>query len=297
MLQRACSQFSVGIIVALAWLLGVCPAFGQQTYSRAELREIFSKDASVTFSGDIRVSTYDYELDGKKVQALLFRPPGDEKKPALLLVPGYRRTAIDYVRVGLGFARAGYVGLAVTQPGFGGSEGPSDWVGPTTIKTMEAGLSRLAKEEFVDASRLGIYGFSRGALAASLLVVRPGVDVKAVIACSGVYDFKKAYDAYADEGLQAGIKANMRVETGLTPEAIDARTSVDKMDRLTASMLVVHGRKDVNVPVDQAEALIRQLETLEKDHESRIYDDASHGLGGTDYFEVCLDFLRRKLED
>ncbi len=147
----------------------------------------------------------------------------------------------------------------MTQPGFGRSQGPADWVGPTTIKTLQLGLSRLVKEDFVDASRIGIYGFSRGALAASLLAVTPGVDVKAVIVCSGVYDFKKAYDAYADEGRQAGIKANMKAEAGLTPESIDARTSLGKMDRLTASMLVVHGRKDVNVPVEQAEDLIRQL--------------------------------------
>ena len=42
---------------------------------------------------------------------------------------------------GLVFARAGYVGVAITQPGFGRSEGPSDWVGPTTIKTLQQGLS------------------------------------------------------------------------------------------------------------------------------------------------------------
>ena len=257
---------------------------------------IFSQKTSKTFKGGITVSTYDYELDGKRVQALLFRPPGDEKKPALLLVPSYRRTAIDYIRVGLRFARAGYVGLAVTPPGFGRSQGPRDWVGPTTIKTLRRGLSRLVKEDFVDASRIGIYGRSRGALAASLLVVTPGVDVKAVIVCSGVYDFKKAYDAYADKGLQSRIKANMNAEAGTTPESIDARTSLSKMKRLTASMLVVHGRKDVNVPVEQAEDLIRQLKALKKDFEYRIYDHADHSLGGTDYFDVCLGFLKRKLK-
>ena len=121
MLQSSKSPSGVWIVAGLACLLGLSEAFAQQPYSREELHEIFSQKASKTFKGDIEVSTYDYELDGKRVQALLFRPPGDEKKPALLLVPGYRRTAIDYIRVGLRFARAGYVGLAVTQPGFGRS--------------------------------------------------------------------------------------------------------------------------------------------------------------------------------
>ena len=296
MLQLPKRTSSVWIVAGLTCLLGLSEVYGHQTYSGEELQEIFSQKASRMFGGDIEVRTYDYEVDGKLVQALLFRPPGDGKKPALLLVPGYRRTAIDYIRLGLAFARAGYVGLAVTQPGFGRSQGPADWVGPTTIKTLQRGLSRLVKEDFVDASRIGIYGFSRGALAASLLAVTPGVDVKAVILCSGVYDFKKAYDGYADKSLQARIKANMKAEAGTTTESIDARTSLSKMKRLTASMLVVHGRKDVNVPVEQAEDLIRQLKALKKDFEYRIYDDAYHGLRGTDYFDVCLVFLKRKLE-
>ena len=88
----------------------------------------------------------------------------------------------------------------------------------------------------------------------------------------------------------------MKAEAGTTPEAIDERTSLNKLDRLSAAMLVVHGRKDINVPVEQAEDLIRQLKSLNKDLEYRLYDDADHGLRGTGYFDVCLSFLKRKLE-
>ena len=55
-----------------------------------------------------------------------------------------------------------------------------------TIKTLQTGLTRLRKEAFVDTSRIGLYGFSRGALAASLLAVIPDIDAKVVIVCSAL---------------------------------------------------------------------------------------------------------------
>ena len=76
----------------------------------------------------------------------------------------------------------------------------------------------MVSEEFVDQDRIGVYGFSRGAMAAALLSVHPELNLKASILCSGVYDFKSAYDSYSDEGLQGGIKANMRREAGLSPD-------------------------------------------------------------------------------
>ena len=267
----------------------------QNDYSRDELREIFSQPASLTFDGGIEVSTWDFEHEGRTVEALIFRPPGGETRPALLLVPGYRRTAIDYVGNGLRFARAGYVAVAVTQPGFGRSEGPSDWVGPNTIAVLQAARERMAGEELIDASRIGVFGFSRGALAASLLATRPGNELRVAVLCSGLYDFGRALEVYADDGLQGRIKANMLTEAGESAEAIDARTSIDKLEHLTASVLVIHGAEDANVPVELAEELIAALEASGKDFESRIYEGAGHGLPDTGYFDVVLEFLARKL--
>ena len=61
------------------------------------------------------------------------------------------------------------------------------------------------------------------------------------------------------------------------------------------TVLVVHGRKDLNVPVAQAEGLIETLRELNKDFEFRIYDDADHGLSETGFWDLCLNFLTRKL--
>src|SRR5262249_4845 len=157
-------------------------------------------------------------VDGKNLEAIMFKPEGDGPFAALLLIPGHMQTARDWVPTGLTFARNGFAGVAVSQPGYGYSEGPADFAGPKTIKALSEGYRKLHREPFVDAKRMGIVGYSRGGMAASLLAVQLD-DVKAVVLGAGVYDFKKAHDEVKLEG----IIQNMERETGMTKEAIRQR--------------------------------------------------------------------------
>ena len=44
----------------------------------------------------------------------------------------------------------------------------------------------------------------------------------------------------------------MESETGWTEAAIRERSSIFQMDRLKCPVLILHGEKDINVPVSQA---------------------------------------------
>lgn len=232
----------------------------------------------------------DYSLDGKNVEAISFQPRGTGKFPGLLLIPGHATTARDWIPNGLTFARNGYAGLAVSQPGYGRSEGPGDYVGPNTLKVLGEGYRRLQREPFVDGKRMGIVGYSRGGMAASLLAVQLD-DVKAVVLGAGVYDFKKAFD---ETGLD-GIRENMKAETGMTPEAIRQRSSVLKMEKLKCPVLILHGEKDINVPVSQAFLLRDRLTALKKEFEIQTFPDREHSIGSENFYKYTLDFLKRKL--
>ena len=67
---------------------------------------------------------------------------------------------------------------------------------------------------------MGIYGYSRGGMAASLLAVKLD-DVQAIVWGAGIYDFKEAYDEVSIKGVK-GIRENMENETGLTPGRVRA---------------------------------------------------------------------------
>ncbi|HSE38050.1 MAG TPA: alpha/beta fold hydrolase [Blastocatellia bacterium] len=279
------------ILFVVSFLLFASSASAQQRPDFSKLIAAMDKEACVLHEETgVRVCKRDYTLDGKNVEAISFQPRGTGKYPGLLLIPGHATTARDWIPNGLTFARNGYAGLAVSQPGYGRSEGPGDYVGPNTLKVLTEGYRRLQREPFVDGKRMGIVGYSRGGMAASLLAVQLD-DLKAVVLGAGVYDFKKAYD---ETGLD-GIRENMKAETGMTPEAIKQRSSILQMEKLKCPVLILHGEKDINVPVSQAYLLRDRLTALKKEFEIQTFPDREHGIGPQNLYNYALDFLKRKL--
>src|SRR5947209_3970246 len=190
---------------------------GQQTN---EIVDQMEQKGCVAVESGTKACKYDYTYEGSSVEAISFRPPGNGPFPGLLLIPGYERTARDLIFLGSKLADAGFAAVAVSQPGFGKSQGPADFVGPKTLAVLTAAYRKLQKEPFVDPAKMGIYGYSRGGMAASLLAVQLD-DVKAAVFGAGVYDFQKLYD---DSPL-IGMRNNMRQETGMTKEAVIQRSS------------------------------------------------------------------------
>jgi dipeptidyl aminopeptidase/acylaminoacyl peptidase len=281
-LQR--TLFSILVLFCFSFVNAQRPDF-------SKLIEAMEKDGCA-FNEEFKVKLckYDYSVDGKNVEAIAFMPEGDGSFPALLLIPGHAMTARDWIANGLTYAKAGYAGIAVSQPNYGKSEGPGDFVGPRTIKTLMAGYRKFQREPFVDARRMGVVGYSRGGMAASLLAVQLD-DVKAVVLGAGIYDFKKAYDEVKIEG----IRQNMERETGMTEEAIRERSSILQMEKLKCPVLILHGQKDLNVPVSQALLLRDRLKALNKDFEIQIFPDKEHSIGPQNLYKYSLDFLKRKL--
>jgi dipeptidyl aminopeptidase/acylaminoacyl peptidase len=257
----------------------------------SKLAVAMDKDGCAVNEADkVKLCKRDFSVDGKNVEAISFKPDGDGPFPALLLIPGHATSARQWIPNGLTFAGEGFACLAISQPGYGKSEGPGDYVGPKTIKVLTEGYRRLQREPFVDGKRMGILGYSRGGMAASLLAVQLD-DVKAVVLGAGIYDFKRAYD---ETGLD-GIRDNMKAETGMTDEAIKERSSVLQMEKLNCPVLILHGQMDVNVPVSQAHLLRDRLSALKKEFEIQIFPDLAHSIGPLNLYKYSLDFLKRKL--
>jgi len=117
-------------------------------------------------------------------------------------------------------------------------------------------------------------------------------DVKAAVLGAGVYDFQKAYD----DSTLPGVRANMRAETGMTRAAIRERSSILRMEVLKCPVLILHGEKDVNVPVSQAYALRDRLTQLHKDFEIKLFPDREHSIG-PEVIPLTVDFFKRRLRD
>lgn len=262
---------------------------GQQT-TTSKIREALATSDCASVEGtQIKVCKYDYVSDGLTIEALTFRPAGEGRFPGVLMIPGFQRTALDLISLGVALAREGIAGVGISQPGFGRSQGKLDYVGPNTLKVLKEGFEKFKREPYVNRNRLGIYGFSRGGMAASQLVVQLD-DIDAAVLGAGIYDFKKAHD----EATIEGIRRNMEIETGWTEAAIRERSSVFKMENLKCPVLILHGEKDENVPVTQAYLLRDRLTELKKEFEIKLFPDRPHGIG-PEVTAMTVDFFKRRL--
>jgi dipeptidyl aminopeptidase/acylaminoacyl peptidase len=279
-----------GLALALALGCGL-PAYAQ----RPDFTELFAaldRDGVAVYEPlQVEVRSAGYRCAGRKLEALAFRPAGPGPFPGLLLVPGHGTTARDWTGNALAFAQAGYACLAVSQPGYGGSDGPPDFVGPATIAALAAGWQQLGELGFVAAQRRGIVGYSRGALAAALLAERLD-GVGAVVLGAGVYDLQLAYD----ESTSEMIRQNMLAESGMTPAAVDARPPARHLETLAAPVLILHGTQDVNAPVSQAYLLRDRLTQLGKQFEIQLFD-SEHSIGLANFRSSSIAFLDKWLKD
>lgn len=239
----------------------------------------------------VKICKYDYLADGHKIEAFTIRPLAEGKYPGLVLLAG-REGAKTFFTFGSMLAQKGFASVAISEPGFGQSEGRADFMGPKSIEAFAVGFKKFSREAFVDSDKVGVYGYSRGGMAASLLTVKLGRAVKAAVFGAGVYDLKRAYEETKFEG----IRENIRKETGFTEKAIRERSSIFQVRKLKTPVLIIHGENDENVPTNQAFVLRDRLKELNKDFEILILPDHKHGHFKGNYISPVIGFFDRRLK-
>src|SRR5215510_13185469 len=281
------------LISVLCFALLLSYSSRAQQLNRDAIVEALEKEGCVTLTQNkVKICKYDYSAHGKNVEAITIRPLPDGKYPGIMLIPGFGGTAKTFITLGTFFAQQGFACLSVTEPGYGKSQGKPSFMGPDDIEAFAIGFKKFKHEPFVDANRMGVFGYSRGGMAASLLTVKLGKEVKAAVLAAGIYDFKRAYDETGFDG----IRENMRAETGMTEQAIKERSSILQMTRLKTTVLIIHGENDKNAPTNQALLLRDRLTELKKDYEIKILPDHKHGQLKGDFISPVMDFLSRRLK-
>jgi len=279
-------------ILIIILVLCFSPPLIAQQLSRNEIVEALEKHGCVSLEErKIKICKDDYLADGEMVEAVSIRPLAEAKSPGLVLVPGHQGSATIFITLGMIFADQGFACFSIGQPGSGKTQIKPDFVGPRTIKAMIAGYERFKRYEYVDSTKMGIFGYSRGGMAAALMATKLK-DLKAVVLGAGIYDFRRAYDEVKIEG----IRKNMIAEAGMTEKAIRERSAVLHMKQLTAAVLILHGEKDENAPVSQALLLRDRLTELKKDFEFKLFPEGKHGWLGGDFISATVDFFSRKLK-
>ena len=232
---------------------------------------------------------------GRKIEILWAKPAAEGRRPAVLFIHGHqesnRNGGETYVRIGrLGtMARRGYVAAAISQPGYGNSEGPPDFCGPATQDAVLAALEHLRGKPFVDPDRVAVFGYSRGAVVAAMVATRDA-RLAGVVLGAGAYDFFTFYPTP-----MRGINMNISAEAGTSAAAFRARSALHHADKIRAPVLILHGQRDQRIPVEQAHAFAARLGAAGVPVSLKVFPNAAHSIPGEDQYREVYPFLARVL--
>ena len=144
-------------------------------------------------------------------------------------------------------------------------------LGKYEIEDQIAAAQWIGSQSFVDAGRIGIFGWSFGGYMASLAMTK-GADVfKVGIAVAPVTTWRYYDTIYTERYLQTPQE---------NPQGYDENSPINFAGLMKGKYLLIHGTADDNVhyqnAVEMAEALIQK----NKEFEFMTYPDKNHGIYG-----------------
>jgi dipeptidyl-peptidase-4 len=162
--------------------------------------------------------------------------------------------------------------------------------GPLNLAAQLAGVDYLKSLPWVDASRIGLWGWSGGGYnTLYCLLNRPGV-WKAGVAGAPVTDWK-LYDSIWTERYLDLPQDN--------PDGYRDSSPVTYSANLKDRLLIVHGLADNNVHPNNSILLTDELVKAGLQFEQAFYPGQTHGFAGLslrNFFQRMTDFFERELQ-
>ncbi len=231
--------------------------------------------------------------DGMQLHGVLTLPPGKPPKSLpLVVLPHGGPEARDYLAFNWWAQAYASRGYAVFQPNFRGSSdygvayfnaGLGQW-GRKMQTDISDGVADLAKRGIVDPKRACIVGGSYGGYAALAgVTVQHGL-YRCAVSVAGVADLSGmlAYAYKTSDGPQSSElrywKEFMGVTGFSTSSQLAPYTPAALADKADAPILLIHGRDDTVVPIEQSETMASALRSAGKPVEFVKMDNEDHHL-------------------
>lgn len=232
-------------------------------------------------------------FDGLTVPAWVSLPPGAGKEkpaPVLINIHGGPESQSRPTFSGLDQFYLNEMGLAVVKPNVRGSAGYGKTYlkldnGPKreeSVRDIGALLDWIATQPELDASRVAVYGGSYGGymVLASLVHysdrLKAGVDVVGIASFESFLKNTSAYRVdlrraeYGDERDPAMLEVFRRIDP------------LHRAERITAALMVAHGRNDPRVPFSEAQQIVTKVRSEGRTVWTVYADNEGHGFAKKD---------------
>lgn len=240
--------------------------------------------------------------DGQRLHYRLTRPAGappDGGFPVIVYVyggPGVQRVRNEWPPLLLQLlSQHGYGVLELDNRGTGnrdpGFEAPIHRrLGGAEVRDQTAGARFLAGLDWVNPSRIGVFGHSYGGYMTLMCLMQQPEVFKAGVAVAPVTDWA-LYDTHYTERYLETPAGN--------PEGYKASNVLTYTDQLAGNLLLIHGMADDNVLFTHSTKLMRKLQADNRRFEMMAYPGSKHALQERDVsihrFNLLLDFFGRHL--
>ncbi len=228
--------------------------------------------------------------DGTPIEGVLYRPadltPG-ERRPLLVVIHGGpastarpRRPATDYVYpIDLWLSR----GALVLLPNYRGSAGYGErfrslnvrHLGLGDAEDVLSGIDLLVSHGLVDASRVGVAGWSQGGYIAAFLVAHDGARFKAASVGAGISDWQTYY---VNTDIHPFTLQYLKANPWDDPEIYRKTSPITYVSPSSPPTLIQHGEKDRRVPLPNALELYQALRDHGVTTRLIVYQGFGHGL-------------------
>ena len=163
-------------------------------------------------------------------------------------------------------------------------------LGKYELEDHLAAARYLTTLDYVDESRLGIWGWSYGGYMSSLVMTKGAGVFKLGIAVSPVTNWRFYDTIYTERYLQT---------PQLNPDGYDLNSPSTYAGKLEGKFLLIHGTGDDNVHFQNSIALENALINAGKQFESFYYPDKHHGIQGGNtrhhLYTMMLNFIEKNL--
>jgi dipeptidyl-peptidase 4 len=192
-------------------------------------------------------------------------------------------------------AQEGYIIVSVDGRGTGGRGGnfkksTYKQLGKLELEDQITAAKWLQAQSFVDANRIGIWGWSFGGYLTSLCMVKSNGLFKMGIAVAPVTNWRFYDTIYTERFLQTPQE---------NPQGYDENSPINFAENLQGKFLIIHGTADDNVHFQNSAEMIKALIQNGKQFDTAIYPDKDHSIygGNTRYhlYQKMTNYIKSNL--
>jgi dipeptidyl-peptidase-4 len=134
-----------------------------------------------------------------------------------------------------------------------------------------AAAQYYGKLPYIDASRIGIWGWSYGGYMSSLCLTK-GADVfKAAIAVAPVTNWRYYDNIYTERYMRTPQE---------NAKGYDDNSPINHVDKLKGKYLIIHGTADDNVHFQNSAEMVKKMVNMNIPFDSEYYPNRNHGIYG-----------------